>query len=76
VTHVIAESQLLHDWLGADLDKVIVVRPDRYVAGTFQDSNETAFAAKYAATLGLDTRNRANARTEADRIPAAPTAQV
>jgi hypothetical protein len=71
VVNVIAESQLLHDWLGADLNEVIVVRPDRYVAGTFQDSNETTFAAEYAATLGLDTRNRANPRSEADRVPAA-----
>ena len=53
VMTVVATTQLLRAWLLADANKIVLMRPDRYVAGTFEPRDEAAFADQYAFTLGV-----------------------
>lgn len=76
VIDVVATSGDIAAWLATDRGKVIVVRPDRYVAGSFAPDGETAFADRYTTTLGVDACNAANKQIPANRIPAASTARA
>ncbi|KAA0998814.1 bifunctional 3-(3-hydroxy-phenyl)propionate/3-hydroxycinnamic acid hydroxylase [Paraburkholderia panacisoli] len=53
VVYVVDTSDVLPAWLGRHAKEVLVVRPDRYVAGTFAPRAEKTFADAYASTLGV-----------------------
>ncbi|WP_321911953.1 bifunctional 3-(3-hydroxy-phenyl)propionate/3-hydroxycinnamic acid hydroxylase [Burkholderia cepacia] len=74
IIDVIDVSGTLPAWLGGDVHDVIVVRPDRYVAGTFVHGNEKHFADTYASTLDVDL-DRAAMR-DSENHPLSATAVV
>ncbi|MFL9875852.1 bifunctional 3-(3-hydroxy-phenyl)propionate/3-hydroxycinnamic acid hydroxylase [Paraburkholderia megapolitana] len=53
VVYVVDTSGVLPAWLGRHAKEVVVVRPDRYIAGTFAPGTEKTFADTYASTLGV-----------------------
>ncbi|RKP53620.1 bifunctional 3-(3-hydroxy-phenyl)propionate/3-hydroxycinnamic acid hydroxylase [Pararobbsia silviterrae] len=68
---VVDTHDALRTWLGDARHRVLLVRPDRYVAGTFDPSGAQRFADDYAATLGATLGTRA--RTDSKRPAAAST---
>jgi len=73
---VVACTDLLEKWLGAEAGRQIVVRPDRYVAGTFDMETATAFADRYAAMLGVDIRASGEQTRHLESVSTASTAQA
>jgi 3-(3-hydroxy-phenyl)propionate hydroxylase len=54
--------------LASHAGRILLMRPDRYVAGSFARSDEARFAADYAARLGV--RRQRSAREIVDTVPA------
>ena len=76
VINVVDTSGVLPAWLGSAADEVVVVRPDRYVAGTFSPGGESAFANAYASTLGVDPSQARVPRCARQPLVAASAAQA
>lgn len=60
---VVALSDGFENWLGNAVGKVVVVRPDRYVAGAFAASSNRQFADSLASVLGVSAREAIDLET-------------
>lgn len=53
VITVVDENNSLAEFVGSNIGRVIVVRPDRYVAGAFLPNDEVSFAKELANQMGV-----------------------